>query len=92
MQILSQLFEKKTITEIALTRFFVPFPAFVFIDVLYRFILSLIVFFRVSKPGTSSPYLDRLVEKVAMSGVHSVVESSSSRTAPQQIRRWSFPQ
>ena len=85
MQILSQLFERKTITEIALPRFFVPFPAFVFIDVLYRFILSLF-FFRVSKPETSSSYLDRLVEKVAMSGVHSVVESSSSRTAPQQIR------
>lgn len=49
MQILSQLFERKTITEIALPRFFVPFPAFVFIDVLYRFTLSLI-FFRVSKP------------------------------------------
>lgn len=44
MQILSQLFERKTITEIALPRFFVPFPAFVFIDVLYRFTLSLIFF------------------------------------------------
>lgn len=49
MQILSQLFERKTITEIALPRFFVPFPAFVFMDVFYRFTLSLI-FFRVSKP------------------------------------------